>query len=66
MKAKFSRTASMHFIIDGKFLRIKYVDNPLVVAACNQRKRLQEALPFLLADTKDWDTSLTSGTLTDA
>ena len=39
--------------------------HPLVVAAANQRRRLQEALPFLQVDFKDWDQQLAEGTLLD-
>ena len=39
--------------------------HPLVVAAANQRRRLQEALPFLQVDFKDWDQELEKGTLLD-
>jgi len=39
--------------------------HPLVVAAAKQRRRLQEALPFLQVDFKDWDHELGKGTLLD-
>ena len=39
------------------FLRVisMFGRHPLVEAAARQRKRLQEALPFLAVDAKDWD-----------
>ena len=49
------------------FLRVisMFGRHPLVEAAARQRKRLQEALPFLAVDAKDLDRALASDTLAD-
>ncbi len=39
--------------------------HPLVETAASQRKKLQDALPFLLDDMRTWNTALASDALKD-